>query len=100
MLQKDFYKTQAWRRARHAYIQGRVRLDGGLCERCGLELGRIVHHKIWLNDANCTDPEVSLNPALFEYLCQTCHNREKDPETLPGRVRYGPDGEVLRATDY
>jgi 5-methylcytosine-specific restriction endonuclease McrA len=101
MLQKEFYKTQAWRRARYAYIQERHSVDGGLCERCGLEPGRIVHHKIWVNDHNCNNPEVSLNPHNFEYLCQTCHNKERDPAALvPGRVRYGPDGEVIRASDY
>ena len=25
-----------------------VAIDGGLCQRCGQELGYIVHHKIWL----------------------------------------------------
>lgn len=101
MLQREFYKTQAWRRARYAYIQGRHSVDGGLCEVCGEEPGRIVHHKIWLNDDNCNDPEISLNPSNFAYLCQTCHNKETDPrKATPGRCRYDADGNIIRATDY
>lgn len=72
-------------------------MDGGICEVCGIEPGKIVHHKIWLDDENCNDPEISLNPRLFMYECQTCHNQERDPRiAVPGRVLYGPDGEIIR----
>lgn len=101
MTQKQFYKSMPWRRARDGYIAFRIALDGGMCEVCGEELGKIVHHKIWLNDVNCNDPEIALSFDNFRYECQTCHNREKEPEFAPaGRVRYGPEGEILRATDY
>lgn len=99
MTQRQFYKTQAWRRARDAYIKQRVRIDGGICEVCHRELGKVVHHKIWLNDTNCNDPDVSLNPGNFRYECQTCHNQEKNPEVSGNqRYRFGPDGEII-ATD-
>lgn len=100
--QKQFYKTQAWRRARDAYIQSRVAIDGGLCEACGQELGKIVHHyKTWLDDINCNDPDISLNPDNFKYECQTCHNREVDPrKEAPGRCIYGPNGEIIRNTEW
>lgn len=101
MNQKQFYKTRAWRKARKEYIDRRKSIDGGLCETCGVELGYIVHHKIWLNDINCNDPAISLNPAFMKYDCLTCHNKEVDPnERIPGRVRYGPDGEIINAGDY
>lgn len=97
MTQKEFYKSQAWRRTRNAYIKYRISIDGGICEVCGRELGLIVHHKIWLNDENCNDPTISLNFNNLRYECQTCHNKEKDPSRkAPGRVAYGPNGEVLR----
>ena len=98
MTQRQFYKTQAWRRARDAYIKQRVRIDGGICEACHRELGKVVHHKIWLNDVNCNDPDISLNPGNFKYECQTCHNQEKNPE-ISGNLRYrfGPDGEIIAA---
>lgn len=99
--QQEFYKTPAWRRARQAYIDSRLATDGGLCEVCGEEPGRIVHHVIWLDDDNCNDPDISLNPDNFKYECQTCHNKEKDPrKATPGRCLYGPNGEVIRNTNY
>lgn len=101
MLQKEFYKTQAWRRARYAYIQHRESIDGGLCEECKEEAGRIVHHIIWLNDINCNDENISLNPDNFRYLCQECHNKQTNPlNARTGRVMYGENGEVLSNTDY
>lgn len=102
MTQKQFYKSMAWRRARDAYIQYRKAIDGGICEVCGQEIGKIVHHKIWLNDINVNDPEISLSFNNFRYECQTCHNKEKDPEKnrTQGRCNYGPNGEIIRATMY
>lgn len=101
MTQKEFYRTQAWRRARRDYIAHRIAADGGMCEVCGQEPGRMVHHKIWLDDVNCNDPEISLNPQNFLYECQTCHNREADPRRAqPGRCRYGANGEIVRNSNY
>ena len=101
MNQKQFYRSRAWKLARQAYINARLALDGGLCEVCHEEPGLIVHHTIWLDDVNCNDPEVSLNPRLFKYECQTCHNKEKDPRiATPGRCLYGPDGEIIRNSQY
>lgn len=99
--QKQFYKTKAWQRCRQAFIDSRLAIDGGLCQVCGEEPGLIVHHTIWLDDDNCNDPSISLNPALFLYECQTCHNKEKDQrKATPGRCLYGPNGEILRNTNY
>lgn len=101
MTQEQFYKSRAWRRARKAYIDDRMAIDGGMCEVCSEEPGLIVHHTVWLDDVNCNDPEISLNPKLFRYECQTCHNKEKDPsKKTPGRCLYGPNGEILRNTNY
>ena len=101
MTQKEFYRSQAWRRARAAYIAYRVATDGGMCEKCGQALGKIVHHKIWLDDTNCNDQEISLNPNNFRYECQECHNQERDPRlATPGRCQYGPNGEIIRNSLY
>ena len=101
MNQKQFYKSQAWRRARAAYVAYRMALDGGICEKCGQELGKIVHHKIWLDDVNCNDPDISLNPDNLRYECQDCHNKERDPRTaMPGRCLYGENGEIIRNTKF
>ncbi len=100
--QKQFYLTRAWRRARDAYVSERVAIDGGICEACGVEPGKIVHHyKIWLDDINCNDPDISLNPDNFKLECQTCHNKEVDPrKEAPGRCSYGPNGEIIRKTEW
>ena len=102
LTQKQFYKTGAWKRARAEYIKERKAIDGGLCEACQQEPGTIVHHfRIWLDDINCNDPEVSLNPDNFKLECQTCHNKELDPrKPARGRVLYGPGGEIIRNTEY
>lgn len=101
MTQKEFYKCRAWRRARDAYIAFRIAIDGGICEKCGQALGKIVHHKIWLDDNNCNDPEISLNPAYFSYECQECHNKERDPrKATPGRCYFDENGEVIRNSNY
>ena len=101
MNQKQFYKSTPWKRARKAYIKHRLSVDGGMCEVCRAEPGLIVHHIIWLDDVNCNDPEISLNPKNFLYECQTCHNKEKDPRrATPGRCLYGPNGEIIRNCNY
>lgn len=100
--QKQFYKSRPWLRARKAYIDKRMAIDGGICELCHKEPGYIVHHyNVWLDDINCNDPEIALNEDNFQYVCQTCHNKEKDPRlATPGRCRYGPNGEIIRNTIY
>lgn len=65
---------------------------------CGEAAGKVVHHKIWLNDDNCNDPSISLNDANFRYECQTCHNKEEDEQRRRrkyGRVIYLSNGEVI-----
>jgi 5-methylcytosine-specific restriction endonuclease McrA len=99
--QKQFYRSTAWKKARQAFIDFRMAIDGGLCQVCGEELGKIVHHTIWLDDENCNDPDISLNPKRFKYECQNCHNKERDPRKITrGRCLYGPDGEIIRNTEY
>lgn len=102
MTQKEFYKRSPWKRAKRGYIDERMAIDGGLCEICHEELGYIVHHhKVWLDDINCNDPEISLNPDNFQYVCLVCHNKEIDPrKPISGRCRYGPNGEIIKHTDY
>ena len=101
LTQKQFYKSKAWKLTRQAFIDERIAIDGGVCQVCGLEPGKIVHHTVWLDDVNCNDPEISLNTKLFLYECQTCHNKEKDPRAAPNRrFFYGANGELLRNSEY
>lgn len=101
LTQKQFYKSKPWKRARQSYIDYRMAIDGGLCEVCHDEPGYIVHHMIWLDDVNCNDSDISLNPKNFKYECLTCHNKERDPRiAIAGRCLYGPDGEIIRNSAY
>ena len=75
---EQFYKSQAWRDCRRAYLKSR----GGLCERC-LAKGfynpaEIIHHKVHLTPENITDPAVSLSWDNLEALCRRCHGREHE----------------------
>lgn len=75
-IERSFYKSKAWERTRELYLKK----VNHLCERC-LENGlvvpaRIVHHKIYLTEANYRDPNVSLSFENLEALCQDCHNSE------------------------
>ncbi len=77
---KQFYKSAAWDHCREGFIQQRIQIDGGMCQRCGKQLGYIVHHKVWLDPKNIKDPVVSLNWENLEYVCKECH----DTEHMPG----------------
>ena len=83
---KSFYDSAAWQSARDSYISERISIDGGACERCHTEQGYIVHHKIWLNKHNISDPNVTLNHKNLEYLCKNCHDLEHY-EQLNGRKK-------------
>ena len=101
MTHNEFYKSRSWRRVRKAYIDYRMAIDGGICEVCREEPGKIVHHKVWLNNENCNDVDISLNPHNLRYECQTCHNKERNPEAITaGRCLYGENGEIIRNTHY
>lgn len=90
---KPFYDSTAWKRCRSAFIAERIAIDGGTCQRCGQELGYIVHHRIWLTSENINDPNITLNHRNLEYVCLTCHNKIEEGEEAP-RYRFTPDGQV------
>lgn len=77
---KQFYKSKAWRKCRHAYFIS----QHGLCERCK-EPGKIVHHKQYLTPETINDPDVSLSFNNLELLCHECHNKEHFKKFSPTR---------------
>ena len=91
---RAFYKSSRWAAARSL----KVKACRGLCERClarGIvSAGKIVHHKIYLTPENINRPEIALNLANLELLCQNCHNAEHNSRE---GVRYKIDssGNVL-----
>ena len=98
MTQKEFYQSRAWKRSRQSYIHKRIAIDGGMCEVCGMRLGKVVHHYlVWLDDVNCNDPSISLNENNFRYECQDCHNKEQDPrKPRARRFDFAADGSIVR----
>ena len=75
---KVFYKSQAWKHCRAAYVKE----VGGLCEAC-LKKGlyspaEIVHHKIHITPENIGDPNITLSHSNLEALCRLCHAKEHE----------------------
>lgn len=68
-----FYHSQKWKRCRANYIEHRRLIDGGMCERCGKEVGEELHHKIVLTPENINNPEISLGDDNLVWLCKNCH---------------------------
>ena len=74
---KGFYNSAAWKKCRRAYIDSRIMVDGGMCERCGERVGYIVHHKELLTPTNITDPNITLSFDNLQYVCKPCHDEEE-----------------------
>lgn len=74
---KSFYDSAVWKKCRAAYIAERIMIDGGLCEKCHLQPGFIVHHKIMLTPDNINNPDITLNHTNLAYECKDCHDREE-----------------------
>ena len=89
-----FYNTTAWKKCRAAYMLH----VNGRCERCmskGLHVpARVVHHKIYLDDASFNDPAIALNFDNLEALCTRCHNNEHKANT-DGRRWHLENGRVI-----
>lgn len=74
---RAFYDSMQWRKCRKTFIQERVSIDGGLCQRCHERLGYMVHHTTMLTPDNISNPDIALNHDLLEYVCKPCHDREE-----------------------
>lgn len=92
-IRKDFYQSKAWKEVRrNIWIKQNL-----LCNRCykpvyvdGLspyipkEKRRtgIVHHKIYLTEANVTDDKIALDENNLEGICKDCHEKEHHQEQV------------------
>ena len=70
---KAFYNSKPWTDTRNTYIAERTRIDGGMCELCGENVGEELHHIIPLTPANINDFDICLNPTNLKFLCKDCH---------------------------
>lgn len=65
----EFYNSGAWKRARSEYRK----MAGKMCERCLVQPGDIVHHKVELTPQNINDPRIALSYDNLELVCRNCH---------------------------
>ena len=72
-----FYHSKRWKDCRRAYINNRIMIDGGVCEKCHDRLGYIVHHKVNITPDNITDPDITLNWDNLSWECKVCHDAEE-----------------------
>ena len=91
---ENFYTGTKWKNCRAAYIKTREAIDGGMCERCKIVPGYIVHHKEYITPDNINNPDVTLNLNNLEYLCLDCHNKEHMTKQ-DKRYVFGQNGEIL-----
>ena len=70
---EEFYKSQAWKSCRQAYMS----MAAGLCEDC-LKEGRytaaeIIHHRVPITEENISDPSITLDFNNLKAVCRVCH---------------------------
>lgn len=91
---KKFYNSKEWKKTQKLYKQ----MKYGICERCGKPNGIIVHHKIYIDEVNINNPNITLNFDNLELLCQDCHNHEHHSThkaTVDG-LRFNSKGELIK----
>ena len=97
-----FYRSPRWKKCRAAYIKHRQSIDGGICEICHEQPGRIVHHRIHLTPDVLDDPDICFGFGNLELVCLDCHNIEHGyVKPMPERmVRYAfdPEGNPIPAS--
>lgn len=97
---KRFYQSALWERTRVLYMQ---HVDG-LCERCraagAYVPGKIVHHKIYLDDVKLHDPEIALCFDNLELLCQDCHNKEHHRTSRARAYSFDAQGNIINNEEH
>ena len=107
-IRKDFYQSKVWKLVKRnvwlkqsclcAECHKPVYVDG-ISEYIPKEQRRtgIVHHKIWLDDSNVYDENISLNEDNLVGICKECHEREhhKDMSTR-NDVMFDDDGNLIK----
>ena len=100
-VRKDFYNSKAWKRVKTSiWLKQNL-----LCNRChkpvyvdGLSdylpkdkrrIG-IVHHKIYLDNANVYDDSIALDENNLEGICKDCHELEHHQDQVT-REEYAFD---------
>lgn len=92
---KSFYASALWHRTKNSYLKS----VGRLCERC-LKRGefspaKIVHHKVYINERNIGDTDITLSFDNLEALCHECHQKEHTQKAPSDRYYFTETGECM-----
>lgn len=83
---EKFYKSQAWKQTRYAYMSK----AGGLCEECerrGIYTpADEVHHKIALTQENISNVDIALSFDNLIALCKKCHKEKHSKNAKRFRI--------------
>lgn len=94
----NFYQSKSWLSCRSSFISKRITIDGGQCERCKTNEGKIVHHIVHITPNNFNNPNITLNHDNLEYLCDYCHKEEHEqvkPSIRQG-LTFNDKGELIQ----
>lgn len=109
---KSFYNSKDWRACRDLYVQKRIKVDGGKCEKCREQIGSEVHHIAPINLNNINDARVTLNHDNLTLLCRDCHfkvhremilesqQRDKYERVLHKGCYYDDNGQLKQMQVY
>lgn len=90
--QNQFYWSKEWRSVRDYYLAK----TNYLCELCG-KPAKIVHHKIWLDEDNLDDLEISLNEENLQSVCHDCHNKiHFNSKSINEGLIFNDEGQVIK----
>ena len=100
-IRADFYHSKAWKNTKkNIWLKQNL-----LCNRCHKPVyvdgisewlpkykrrTGIVHHKIWLDEKNIYDDNISLGEENLEGICKECHEKEHHPD-VANRKEYAFD---------
>ena len=107
-IRKDFYNSKAWKSTRKSiWLKQSL-----LCNRCkrpvyvdGISdylpkekrLTGIVHHKIYLDNSNVYDDNISLNEDNLEGICKDCHEKEHHQDQVVRKnYKFDENGNLIK----
>lgn len=111
-IRKEFYLSKAWQDVRKTvWLKQNL-----LCNRChkpvyvdgisdylpkGKRRTGIVHHKIYLDDSNINDKDITLNIDNLEGLCKDCHELEHNKgQATRNNYYFDEDGNIKSTGGY
>jgi len=107
-IRKDFYQSKAWKQVRkNVWIKqnllcfncGKPVYVDGLSDYLPKEKRRtgIVHHKIWLDNNNIEDDNITLNEDNLIGICLDCHNKIHSVSSSTRKeVKFDEEGNLIK----